>query len=499
MAKNRRDILFDLISSLSKSEKRHFSIYAKKINQSGGVLFLKMFNYMERQSYFDTDEMLANIDNITKSQIPNLKRSLYNHILASLSLLYDQKKPSLKIRSFINYAELLYVRGLYLQALKILHRAKKIASKNYEHSLFLQIVNLEQKIESRHITRSTNERMRELGEEAEMGLAVNISVSKLSSLKLYLQRQFIIHGAILNEKTKQQLSTTFCAQISTYNLEKLTLIEKVYFFQAHYWNAYLIQDFASCLKYTLLWTELYENNPSLKDKDFDFYLISQHHLANAIFLTKDKALAKDRHLFFDELSRKDLPSMHSFILANLFNFQAQCNYFFITENYDAGLLLIPKMNAFLDKYEKDIDDYKLMIMHYKIACLFLGSRSYDKAIDHLNYIVNTSNPLRDEIVAYAKILLITTYVEIQEETLATYTLERAKRLVSNSKQSNVLMERILAYFSQLLRTQLLERSSVFEEFSKEIKVLKESNQYKRSFSFLDLSKWLALKTKKAYK
>ena len=103
MSTVKKDLLFDLITSLTKSEKRNFRIYAKKIQQGGNVLFLQLFDYLEKKERFDSTVLLNDLQTITEAQIPNLKRNLYQHILASLRLLYSEQQASLKIRQFLDF------------------------------------------------------------------------------------------------------------------------------------------------------------------------------------------------------------------------------------------------------------------------------------------------------------------------------------------------------------------------------------------------------------
>ena len=247
MPNSKKDLLFDLICSLTKAEKRIFRIYAKKIQQRGNVLFLQLFDYLEKQEAFEVQPLLNDLPNIKSKQIPNLKRNLYENILASLRLLYSDQKVALQIRKFIDYAEILYGKGLYLQALKILSRAKKVARKNHQDDLHLEIVEFEKTIESRHITRSSTERMAGLIAEADFRKDVNANISELSNLKLHLQRIFIDQGHVSGKPQLDQIQQDFSRKINKWQESEMTFFEKVYFYQSCYWFHYLRQDFEAVL------------------------------------------------------------------------------------------------------------------------------------------------------------------------------------------------------------------------------------------------------------
>lgn len=494
MSSNRRDMLFDLVKSLSKSEKRHFKIYAKSIKQDGLVLFLDLFNYLDKQAHFNTQRLLKDLPVINSSQLSNVKRSLYNHILSSLSLLYDLKKSSLKIRSFMNYAELLYARGLYLQSLKILLRAKKIALKSHEDELHLDIIIQEQKIQSRHITRSTTTKMEELIRAANHKLNIKVNISTLSNLKLYLQRQFINHGPDLSNELLANIESDFDSKMVSFNVEALSLFEQIYYYQCYYWIAYLKQDFEQCFEYAQKCDHLFEQNPSMKDKDFDLFLICKHHYLNMLFFTNRFDALSNYSNSFKCFAEDDFLNLNSYLLANLFHLLLNCDCQISQQDSTKTQMLIKDITRFLDRYSNRYDSYKIKILHYKTACLHILNHQYNAAIDHLNEIINSKNPLRQEIVCYARLLVIYCYIELKNDDLAMYLTAQTKRYIKLSNQSNEQMKRTVGFFYKFLKTDLLGRSTLYHDFLNSLNKTFPLNKRRRADIFIDFQKWAELKT-----
>ncbi len=488
-------MLFDLVKSLSKAEKRHFKIYAKSINQDGIVLFLDLFNYMDKQDHFDTLLILRDLPTINESQLSNVKRSLYNHILSSLSLLYDLKKPSLKIRSFMNYTELLYARGLYLQSLKILLRAKKIALKSHEDELHLDIINQEQKIQSRHITRSTTTKMEELIHAANDKLNIKVNISALSNLKLYLQRQFINHGPELSCTLIANIESDFESKMLGFEVQTLSLFEQIYYYQCYYWMFYLKQDFEQCYHFAQKCDSLFNQHPSMMEKDFDLFLICRHHLLNMLFFTKRvDSLNKYCNSFKPYAEDKSL-NLNSFLLANLFHLLVNCDNQLSKQNSHKTNKLIKAIKDFLDQYSNHFDSYKIKILHYKAACLYIINNHYNPAIDHLNEIINSKNPLRQEIVSYTRILLIICYIEIQNDELAMHFTTQTKRYIKLSNQSNEQMRTAINFFLKLLRSNLLDRPMLYKDFLNDLEKNHACGTQKRAIIFIDFKRWVNSKVK----
>lgn len=496
MPRIKKDLLFDLIKSLTKTEKRNFKIYAKKIQQNGEVLFLQLFNYLEKQTLFDVNVLLSSSEQFKKRQIANLKRNLYHHLLTSLRLLYSQKYTVLEIREFLDHAEILYNKGLYLQALKLLARAKKISSRDHQHILHLEIIAFESRIESRHITRSSTQRMTDLMKESKEINEVIIRVSNLSNLKLYLQRVFINEGHLKTLQQQQQVHQYFQQKMSQLKSTNPSFFEEVFYFQSYYWYHFLLQDFENCFYYSQKWVQLYEVDSNMIDKDIDMYLRAIHHLLNsAFFITNESILVQKVHQF--ELfikDKKDHISLNTYVQAHLFFYQAKFNQYFINEKFKEGVILIPEVLEFIEAYDYQLDNYKIMILYYKIACCYFGTMQPDKALDYLNKIINsTGSVLREDILLYARILAMLCYYEMGNEVALEYIINATERQLSNIFNPDQLSVVTIVFLKQLNRAIPRTERNLFLQYQLKLTALESIVAERRAFLFLNLSLWVAKK------
>jgi len=106
----------------------------------------------------------------------------------------------LQLNEQFDYAHILYKKGLFLQSLKILEKAKETARANQKFNFLTLVIALEKRIESLYITRSILDRVEKLSVEAnEISSHIDI-VARLSNLALQLYSWFIKHGHARNEK-----------------------------------------------------------------------------------------------------------------------------------------------------------------------------------------------------------------------------------------------------------------------------------------------------------
>ncbi|NNE29542.1 MAG: hypothetical protein HKN16_07890, partial [Saprospiraceae bacterium] len=161
MPSQNEDAVFRLVKSLNKAEKRHFKVFVNRLSGGDEVLFMQLFNLMDKNEQYQ-DRDAERIPGIKRKQISNLKRHLQKQILISLRLLGTNKIPELAVREQMDFARLLYGKGLYMQSLKVLDKAKQMANEAHEDLLELEIIEFEKIIEARHITRSIENRAEEL-------------------------------------------------------------------------------------------------------------------------------------------------------------------------------------------------------------------------------------------------------------------------------------------------------------------------------------------------
>ena len=157
MTSTQKDTLFVLIKSLSKSEKRQFKLYVGRLGVNADAKFLALFNLLDKMRRYD-EKVILQCEIVKKSQLSNLKAHLYKQILISLRLNPGNQNVRVQLRKQLDFATILYQKGLYKQSLKLLDKAKSIAIDKEEKNIAYEIVELEKVIETQYITRSLPDR-----------------------------------------------------------------------------------------------------------------------------------------------------------------------------------------------------------------------------------------------------------------------------------------------------------------------------------------------------
>ena len=127
--------LFNLIQSLSKSEKRFFKLSSSL--QDGDKNYLKLFDYIEKQKNYDEVELkkFFQKEKFIK-HLPSEKNHLYKLILKSLRGFHSDNSISSILKQELKNIEILHSKALYKECVKILKRSKRTAL-NHEKFYYL--------------------------------------------------------------------------------------------------------------------------------------------------------------------------------------------------------------------------------------------------------------------------------------------------------------------------------------------------------------------------
>ncbi len=497
MPKQQTDYLFQLIKSLSKAEKRNFKLYTSKGKNGEEPKFLQLFDILEKQKEYNEADILKKAKNIKSRQLSNLKSHLYKQILKSLRLQQLNNDQEINIREWIDYAKVLYNKGLYKQSLKILEKIKNTALRHQKPVLHYEIIEFEKLIELQYITRSMENRADELTSEASNAAAKITSAGSYSNLALKLYSLYLKVGSVRNKKDMLMISQFFSSHFHPpQNISQCTFYEKLYIYQSYVWYYNIIQDFVKCYKYSKKWVELFRDDPDMIQNQTDLYLKGINNLLVSLHMTRYHSMFKQELDNLTELStQKEIPlNDNNLLLYNLFKYTHTINYHFLEGTFKEGTKLIPEINNFIEENRQRLDNHRVLVFYYKIASLYFGSGDYRNAIVYLNHILNyRDTSLRGDIHCFSRLLNLVSHFELGHDDLIEYQVKSTYRFLYKMDNLQEVQKEILAFLRRLSR---IEPGKLKDEFRKlhEKFVSLENNPFeKRAFYYLDMISWLESK------
>jgi hypothetical protein len=487
--------LFQLIHSLQKSEKRAFKLYIKRNSANADLKIIQLFDVVDKLSDYDEATILKRIPSIKKQQLSNLKAHLYKQILSSLRLLKSEENVDIQLHEQLDYARILYNKGLYHQSLKILDRIKEMARHYHQDSLLIQIISLEKKIETLHITRSMEDRATQLSAEADEVNEKRRTITRLSNLTLQLYSWYIKNGHARNEKEETGIRNYFHKELPENAHELRGFYEKLYLCQSYTWYAFIRQDFLMYYRYTCKWVELFHQEPFMVEQETGHYIKGLHNLLNAHFDLRNDPGFDGTLKEFEKFSRSEIANKHdnnrvqTFVYLNT----AKLNKHFMQGTFKEGLSLVSYIEEKLEEYEIYLDRHRILVFYYKIASLYFGCGDYEKSIDYLHKIINWKVDLRNDLQCYARLLHLLAHYELGNYDILDSLTRSVFRFLAKMETLTVIEEEMFRFLRTNFYVPVRRIRPEFEKLLSKIKGLEKNRFETRSFAYLDLISWLESK------
>ena len=270
-----RNTLFDLIHSMSMSEKRHFKLYSLKHVIGDKNQYTMLFDAIDKQKTYNEKNLteLSFVKNLSAE-----KNYLYRLILKSLNAFHSKLNSKNKIYNWLQSIEVLYHKGLYQQALKLTKKASELAKEN---DLFIQelaVKEVEAELMSKQFLYTDAIKNIERSEKV-MQVAQNFSAIQKIAMQSY-EKGFEM-GMTRSQKDLKNIKTLIEKEEVESSKNCLSSRAEMYRLGMFLSYFYLINDSIKMLDFTKKLTNHYQKNPFLIEYSMIGYIFSLSSLARA--------------------------------------------------------------------------------------------------------------------------------------------------------------------------------------------------------------------------
>ena len=496
MSELQKDFLFVLIKSLSTSEKRQFKLYVNRLGINVDAKFLLLFSELDKMKEYN-EEIILEKKISSKLQLSNLKAHLYKQILISLRLNPSHQNNRIQLREQLDFATILYQKGLYKQALKILDKAKQSALELDEKSIASEIIELEKVIESQFITRSIDGRADELILQSSKISQQNLYATQLSNLSLKLYSEMLTHGYIKNDNDRENILNFFDSIIKNIDLKKLNFTEKLWYYKAHVWKNQLLQDYKYTIKYAYQWVELFHQNPEMIKNHPVWYIKGNTYLFKILFIYGSIKGIEKRFEKFESIVKSDAfihnENSQSLIFLNYYN--TKMNLYFIKGDFFNGTKMIPELEIKIEKHRDKIDEHHFLVLYLKIAAMFFGSKNYQNTVKYGQKIINSKGNVQEDLLFHTRILMLMAKFESGFDDDYDDFVKATMKFAKKMKNPGDLHFSIVNFFKKINDRNPKDQAIAFKEFEKELEISSQNKYDKRTLMYIDIYGWVTSKVR----
>ncbi len=488
-------LLKQLVVGLSQSEKRHMVVYSKRMASSNASTYMKLFHLIEKNPELTEEQVTKKLGIESKQSFINAKRHLYSQILKSLRIKEQDKNPELVLRQKLNMATILYERGELEACNRILHNTENHFDQLSRSNVALELLELQKKIESRHITRSRKQGDRVdwlINRSKELSQNVFLE-SQMLNVSIQVHGLYIKWGFVQSEKDLQVYETYFKSILPPYSLNDMSSHALVLWYQSHVWYHYMRLEFKEALQSGMRWIEVMEGSEGLVKQDPSLYMRGLHYVLTLCYYLEDhqkfELYFRKINKFSSDHQKSKNPSSNLLSLVYITN--ANINNRLLRRRLHKLDEFVSEATVTYGKHLGSMDDHRHVMLSYKIAMLYIYKGSYDKALDHVNKVLEVkAEPLRKDILCYARLLQLYCHYCMENYDLVGNLVSNVRSTFESAVCYNKVVEVMLQFLRIGGRAMNFGITELIDDTLRSLTDLKLSSFDRVAFLYFDHFRWV---------
>jgi tetratricopeptide (TPR) repeat protein len=484
--------LFDLIKSLTKSEKRFFKLQSAL--QSGDKNYVRLFDLIDKMNDYD-EEIVKKTFKGEKfiKHLPSEKNHLYKLILKALRSYYGETSVSSMLKQEIKNIEILYNKALFEECAKFLERAKKLAQKYEKFYYLFELINwektlLEESFEDGRFVdldklieeeKDVLERLRNLAEYHVLYSKINYVFRSGGYSRTDENRQII--EEIVNHPLIKGKNTALSMRAAT-----------ICYYTQGFCNM-ANGNTETALEKFLKVKQILDDHISLRSDLSKRYIRT---LSNTITCLTDlgkfdearKMIAVMRSLKDEE--GFDHPDLETTIFKNTGLSELELYHF--TGQFTKGIPDVEEITRTMTVYEGKLHKEHELAFFYQFAYIYFGAGQHSKALSWLNKVLNDNeNDLRQDLYSYARLFNLVIHFELGNHDLLEYTIKSTVRYLQKRMRDFPIEKLIIEQFKKLIRTQsVTERKNILASFKEQFIKLLKGPEDEVILKYFDFPSWI---------
>lgn len=488
--------LFDLIKSLSKSEKRFFKLHSAL--QSGEKNYLRIFDAIDKQKNYDEEAIKAFFAKETFIRhFPSEKNHLYKLILKALRAYHAESSVGGLLKQHINNIEILFSKALYTEAAKVLQRAKKAAREHEQFYHWFELLSWEKMLmEEAYQSGNFSSDLNALIEEEEMVLAKLRNLAAYNVLYAKINYVFRSGGYVRTEEEHAMVE-----EISEHPLIKgqNTALSNRASTICHYTQGFCYwakRDWTTSFAKFSRAKEILDKHPQLKKDLPKRYVRTLYYLIQCEIELGDHEHVKEHIRTLRELTGKpgfgDI-DIKLLVFSNSYlselRFHDRAGDFNKVEKLEEAVIQgMVRTGARLPK-EFELEFYFLL------STVNFGAGRMSRSLFWLNKVLNDPEPtLRQDIFTYARLFNLIVHYELGNFELLEYIVRSTQRFLSKRHRAYGVEAALIEHVKKLARTSSSDaRMALFVTLQERLNALMEDPNESTVSKYFNICAWVTSK------
>jgi hypothetical protein len=482
--------LFDLIKSLTKSEKRYFRLFTARNGRGETNKYERLFALIERQDVYDEEEIRrALAGDPMERHLPSAKHYLHNAIMRALHSYHIERSVPAQVSILIHQAEILYRKKLYTQFAKLVARAKELSTRNELWHLTLDVIWLEYSLlvlgdSFGGIEKRVDALMTELAETLEL-------LGGQYRFEMIQARLFTYVATHEKPRTPREHEAMRGILGETFEREDriaITPMAKVYHNMNHAVYRQATGDLAGALDAYMRVLAVIDANGPMQNGTFLNPVLNNICLAAIALGDAPAFFAHHERLMRTVKKDPEQEGYKSYVAA----LHLMVTWHAATGEFERGVEAYGEVERAMEQFDGKLrTGFDEMIVFGGFRIHF-GAGHHARAIDFLNTILERPGAaISTAGFACAKLFMLIAHLELGNDELLEYLIPSTARALRSREMMFGVEEMLLRFLRRTLRASSeCERRQLASELLREIESLANDPFEKPMLEWIDLPAWI---------
>lgn len=490
MAKTPSTKLYELIHSLTGSEKRYFKLYVNEHGKKNSK-YMQLFHALESMETFDEEQLKNNIYKgraIESRKYSELKSYLYDLVLKCLQSYDEKRSVDYKLKSILKSIHSLYRRSLFEDCKVLIDKAMKPALKYEQFKVILELQDWKKQIYYA---------LADIGHlDKELPRINAIENKTIRQLQNLLEYKEIFYRLLINmrkdpsgkSKPKKEVAPDFInhplLKKENQALSHQALVTYHRIWTIHHFSKGEFPEFFTGSKKLI---RIMESKPYFLKEDLSEYIsaLSNYAISSSLVKAYDDTLeCLEKLRALKPVTTDDATKIHRQYFTMKFHL---C---IISGEFEEGVKALEEHLHQVGKFDSNLFERDSFLFQY--FYIHFGAGNYDSALEYLNRWLSLPKRVeRQDMWITSRIVNLILHYEMGNMLLLESLIRSTYRYLSKSDSLSPYESKVLGFFRESLKFQdKTQQRKAFEELRS---VLQQSEYQKMRPRLFNIEAWFEAK------
>jgi len=488
--------LYRLIQSLSQGEKRSFRFYAKKYHKKNDSAYVRLYEILNGMSNYNAENLEKALKNESfYKQSSVVSNQLFNLILASLRARKLDNNPMFSINEKIEFAQILFERGLFRDAKNYIFRAKELAKKTQQYEQLLFIFSQEHHLMKHLLSiKDYQTYAYELRKEQQKLWKIVQNQQDFSNLIDRLYHIYRQHDMPRHESEAERYTSLFEHELLQDESQALSLKALIDFHRIYMFYYESLGKREDAYRHIKIQLDLLNENDFFIKVYPDIYISV---LNNVIFIGLELSKYDDYHnnLAILQNIEKKIGKLNKYLEYRIWEIthSTQLEYFVKKIEIKQGLSLVKEIKKGVSNFQNvGISIDRIIRMYFGLSLLHFYDNKWGKANEWIIKVLEYEDSKTAlHIMGYTKILDLMLHFNQKNYHFLQRHIKTVWRYLQRNKRLFELESCILKYLKELcMQKHSIDHKNILQNFLAEINILKAKNMNSPLISHLKIDIWI---------